>query len=117
MMQWPWVSRRAYALLLELNERMFKQNAELINDLTRMRRFESGLTETKRPERVQSDPMPQELYRYIQGWGSEATRKQQRSRAYQRHQHGEAWDSIMADMMAPEPTGDTGLEEEVDDEQ
>ena len=110
MIHWPWVSRRAYDLLSVMHEQVVAQNTMLIADLTRIRRFESGLTEVRRPERATLEPMPQELYEYIKGWGTEATRRVQRAQAYRRHQHGEKWDDIVADMMAPDLPGDTGLE-------
>ena len=111
MIRWPWVSRRAYDLLGVVNEQVVAQNAMLIADLTRIRRFESGLTEVRRPERAALEPMPQELYEYIKGWGSEAIRREQRAQAYRRHQRGEKWDDIKADMMAPDVPRDTGLEQ------
>lgn len=97
--RWPWVSRRAYDLLLHDVERLEAQNDKLIDTITRQRRFEAGMAETPRPERKPLEPMPYELQEYIKGWASAATQKMQRSQAYRRHHRGEPWDEIMDDMM------------------
>ena len=67
-MRWPWVSRRAYELLLE--EREFLRGQ--IEALTRISRASHGLPEeprkpkTKRP----TDPVPVEILELIAGFGS-----------------------------------------------
>ena len=98
-MSWPLVSRRAYDLLLDDVERLSTQNGKLIDDLTRQRRVEAGMTETPRPERKPIEPMPYEFQQHIKGWGGSGTQRMQRSQAYRRHQQGETWDEIMDDMM------------------
>lgn len=101
-MSWPWVSRRAYDLLLHDVERLETQNDKLIDDLTRQRRVEAGMTETPRPERKPLEPMPYELQQHIKGWGGAGTQRMQRGQAYRRHARGEPWDDIMDDLMRPD---------------
>ncbi|KKK96106.1 hypothetical protein LCGC14_2666110 [marine sediment metagenome] len=114
-MSWPWVSRRAYDLLLHNVERLETQNDKLIEAATRQRRFEAGMTETPRPERKPLEPMPHELRQHIKGWGGSGTQRMQHSQAYRRHHQGESWVEIMADMMR-EDEGLNLAEDELEDE-
>ncbi len=98
-MKFPWVSRRAYDLLFHQVERLETQNDKLVEDSTRQRRFEAGMTETPRPERKPTEPMPYELTQHIKGWGGADTQRMQRNQAYRRHHQGETWDDIMTDLM------------------
>ena len=98
-MTWPWVSRRAYDLLIRDVERLSTQNGKLIDDLTRQRRVEAGMTETPRQEGKPLEPMPYEFQQHIKGWGGSGTQRMQRAQAYRRHHQGESWDEIMDDMM------------------
>ncbi len=98
-MTWPYVSRRAYDLVLHDKERLVAQVDKLIDDLTRQRRFESGMAETPRAERKPLEPMPFKFSQWFKAaWTNASIQRMQRSQAYRRYARGESWDDIEADM-------------------
>ena len=111
-MKWPYVSRRAYDLLVAENARLIAQNDKLIDSQDRLRRFEAGMSEAPRAERKPPEPMPEDLITFFnEAWGTSNTRRLQRNQAYLRNNRGESWKSIKDDIMGVDEP-----EEEIGDE-
>lgn len=128
-MKWPWVSRRAYDLLVEQNMALrresetgqvsldtFELAIETLGDLKesnrqwadharRIERREHGMSELAREPRTpaQLETMPQELREYIASFrDSPGIRKSMKAVAFQRHSAGESWDEIIEAVIVPE---------------
>ena len=83
-MHWPYVSRRAYDLLVDERDRLRGRNDELTDHLVRLARTSNGLRELK-VEMSKPDPMPEEIQNMIMRWGSGATRTDILGRAWKMH--------------------------------
>lgn len=127
-MNWPWVSRSRYDELVsrydELREerdrllqrphretletvaaerdRLSERVDKLTDDLTRIKRAQTGLSETPRPEREKVQPMPEKLKEYVDGFGNPSIRKQMRDEYYRAHHRGRPWDEIMDEVLEGE---------------
>ena len=97
-----WVSRLAYDTLESERDRLVEQNKELIESLTRVKRFEAGMTETPRAPRKALEPMPEALNADIMAGSDGGIRRMRRSTYMKRNVRGESWDSIMADVLPNE---------------
>src|SRR3972149_5875385 len=83
-MHWPYVSRRAYDLLVDERDRLRARNDELTDHLVRLARTTNGLRELK-VEQSKPDPMPQEVQDMVMAWGSGATRSDVLGRIWKMH--------------------------------
>jgi len=124
-MNWPWVSRLAYELVLrecerlqvelgttvaklaydtalDERDRLREKNDELTGHLTRMDRIDRGLGENPKPPRAPIEPMPKDLLEYCNSYASRSLAKNMRDVAYRRHARGESWQDIMLDVMREE---------------
>ncbi len=104
MIRWPWVSVRAFDLLVAENARLLAQNTQMLDHVTRMDRVEHGKGEIPRAPRAELEPMPKELLDFFNGLASPKTAKFHRDAAYRAHatQHM-PWTDIMAEHIPPEP--------------
>ena len=93
-LQWPWVSRRAYDVLLDERDRLRAVNDQLTEHLTRMHRVEHGVAETPRAPKAKVEEMPKSLDDYFNGLGNPSMAKQLRREATSLHRAGEPWTSI-----------------------
>lgn len=105
-MNWPWVSRRAYDVVIDERDRLREQNDALLDHIRRVDRIEHGVPELPRQPRPAFEPMPQELLHYINSYGDERFQKMQRDEAYKRHHKlGQPWSRIMAEVMGEDEDG------------
>ena len=127
MIKWPWVSRRAYDLLLKQMGQMrvdciadhvgmdaYEASSETIIELResnrmwadharRLERKDHGMTEAPREPRIaDNDPVPGELREYINSFSDRRTVKAMMAVAYRRKADGETWDEITKDVIVPE---------------
>ncbi len=98
-MKWPWVSRRAYDVLIDERDRLRVQNAELLEHVQRMDRVEHGVAETPRKPREDFGRPPKLLDDYINGFASPALRKEMHDRKWRMRAKGTAWEAIQAMIM------------------
>ena len=105
-MKWFWVSRRAYDLAIEERDRLRVQVDGVIDTLTRIQRAQMGMSEVprQRKERV-VEPMPPEVYEYIERTANPSLRSEQKRVVWRRHGTGESWDSILEDIQKQEGDG------------
>lgn len=97
MMTWPWVSRRAYELVLKDNEWLRTRYEDLLDQFTRVRRKEAGMVEAppgQRPPVV--DDIPPEVMDYIRGWDSEAMQQATLDDVLRARRAGTKWPEIIA---------------------
>lgn len=94
-MRWPWVSRIAYDLLLDERDRLRAKNDNWEDHVRRVKRKEKGMTELPAEKKVPLEPIPGEIERIIQKFGSEATRQGVRNNVLMaRHRQGQPWSKI-----------------------
>ena len=77
-MNWPLVSRRAFDMILDERDRLRAQNDELVDSLQRVTRFRTGMPElprTPRPEAQRPVTIPPDIMAIIDGFGSEANKR------------------------------------------
>lgn len=115
VIHWPWVSRRAYDIAVEMGntrladakveiEQLRAQNISLVDHITRLARAERGLSEVPRQPRPLGDPMPQDVKDYINGFAFAPYRAQMSARARRMHAvEGKSWDEIGALIKAGDP--------------
>ena len=96
----PWVSRLAFDLVSQERDRLVEQNAALTDALTRVKRFETGMTETPRPPRRVIEPMPERLADHLAAGSNPGIRRMRRSHYMQRVARGETWEEVEADVLA-----------------
>lgn len=90
---WPWVSRRAFRLLLDERDRLRSQNDELVEQLTRLARVTNGLTEL--PARAhEPDPMPEEVRRIANRFQNPMIRQRVLALARELRRDGLEWDEV-----------------------
>jgi hypothetical protein len=98
-LRWPWTSvARLDDLATEiawLRERV----AFLEDRIERRQRFELGMPEAPREQKVVRTTMPAELAQYIRGFANPQLRRMQMVEAIRRNNAGESWDSIKAEVM------------------
>jgi len=102
MTWWPWVSRRAFDLVVAENDRLRTQVDGLIDHVKRIDRIEHGVGEVPRPARPTYDPMPKELVDHINGWQHPGVSRDLRNRAWARRRAGEPWAQIVHSMLIEE---------------
>jgi len=100
LIRWPWVSRRAYDVLVDERDRLRTQNDMLLDHVKRIDRTEHGLGELPRPQRPVVDPMPTELRKHIEGFADPRVRKTIRDQCYRRHASGVKWSVITKYVMS-----------------
>src|SRR3972149_6651908 len=88
-MHWPYVSRRAYDLLVDERDRLRARNDEVTDHLVRLARTTNGLRELK-VEQSKPDPMPQAVQDMVMAWGSGATRSDVLGRIWKMHREDTA---------------------------
>lgn len=94
-------------MVIDERDRLREQNNNLTDAIVRMQRRERGMAEVPREPRAQPLPMPRELADHIAGYATPSIRKMLRDQAYKRHHvHGEPWDIIVTEMLAPEEEQD-----------
>lgn len=79
-----------------------ERNEHLTDQIQRIQRFQSGMTETPREPRPQLEPMPLELERHIEQFDNSSLKRDMKQRCYRRHARGEPWSTIMKSMMTEE---------------
>lgn len=109
MAWWPWVSRRALDLALEERDRLVEQNAALTDALTRMSRFERGMSETPRPPRKKADPLPRWAHEYLLAFSDPAIRRNTRKEMLRRHREdGVRWEDMKMELEVDESAAEAG---------
>jgi len=98
-MKWPLVSRRAYDLLMDERDRLREQVDKLLDHIKRTDRVEHGMGEVPRPQKPPLEPMPDILADYFAGFADRNIARDSRNAALRRHNRGEAWASIVVDLM------------------
>jgi hypothetical protein len=101
-MKWPWVSRRAFDMVVEERDRLRVMNDQLMDHVKRINRVEHGLGELPRAKREPIETMPKQLRDYIDGFASAPLRVELRDLAFQRRIDGESWEEIIATLMQGE---------------
>lgn len=94
-MNWPWVSRLAYNVVREENDRLRTQNDGLIDHLTRMDRREHGLGETQ-PSAKPREPMSPEVLAEIKRWKRPGTRTMRLHDAQRLYAQGKDHNEVLA---------------------
>jgi hypothetical protein len=94
----PWVSARAYSLLLNERDRLRGQVDRLLDHTQVLERVAVGLSE-KVPVTKPADPIPLPILRLLRNFGTPLIREMERSAVIQRRADGEEWEEIHADMM------------------
>ncbi len=98
-MKWPWISRRAYDIVLDERDRLRAVNDQLTEHLVRMHRVEHGVAYTPRPPRAPVEEMPKSLVDYFAGLGGTPTAKHLEREVKNRHRAGESWASIQSKIL------------------
>lgn len=105
-MKWPFISRRAYDLLVEQRnlalqecDRLRQMHVKLTDHITRIDRIEHGVSEQPRPPKKELEEMPDKLKRYIDGYGNSSQRGELRRLAKKRYREGTPWDTIRREVM------------------
>ena len=100
-MKWPWISRRAFDMVVEERDRLRVVNDQLTGHLVRMHRVEHGVAETPRPPKAKSrvEEMPRSLVDYFNGLGNASMAKQLSSQAKSLYRAGESWASIQSGIL------------------
>jgi len=93
-MKWPWVSRRAYDLVVEERDYLRQQVERLQEHHQRIDRIEHGVAEVPRRERPPMQPIPKSFLDKLNAWASPAICKANRDAAFRRHAQGVSWDVI-----------------------
>ncbi len=94
MIRWPWISRRAYDVVIDERDRLRAVNDQLMEHLTRMHRVEHGVAETPRAPKAKAEEMPKSLVDYFDGLGNASMAKQLKRETENLHKGGESWNSI-----------------------
>lgn len=105
-MRWPWVSRRAYEVVLdeysrarEDRDRLMAQITTLTDQIVRIQRFSQGMMETPREPRV-AEPMPADIQKQIMSVSDDRIRRMQTREAYKIYGQHRSWDAVRS-RMAP----------------
>ena len=72
---WPWVSRRAFDLVVKQCDRLEAQNDSLLEHVKRMDRIEHGVGELQ-PEAKPKEPLSDEIIHEIRRWARVDTREE-----------------------------------------
>jgi len=94
-MKWPWVSRRAFDMVTDERDRLRAQNESLIDALTRMQRFQMGMTEKPKENGRKMEPMPAPLKAHFDAIGNRSIRQHQMAEAYRRYAREGTWKGIL----------------------
>lgn len=107
-MRWPWTSvarlddlELRLADMREDRDYLRERNKELTESITRLQRFQTGMTEVPRPPRKEIEPMTDPLKEYIEGIATPSMRRDIRGRLLKRHAKGEPWASIEKEILKP----------------
>jgi hypothetical protein len=105
-MNWPWVSSRAYDIVVE-------QNTKMLDELLKIRRREAGMTEhpraAPRPEAQEPAEIPDEFEEVLLGFSSEAVRNGLREQYRIRVANGSTPEKLYSELVRQ-----VGPEEEVE---
>jgi len=101
-MKWPWISRRAFDIVVEQRDNLAEQYEKLLDHITRMDRNEHGLTETPREPKKTLDAMPRVLVTYLQGFSSAPLRKQMETEMWAKRRTGVSWEQIQTHILKGE---------------
>ena len=93
-LRFPWVSRLAFDVVVDECERLRSQNGTLVEALTRLRRAETGLSETPKAPRAMVEPIPADVLEYCNAFLNPSIRKQNRDTVIRRRASGESWAAI-----------------------
>ena len=106
-MQWPWVSRTAYDLLIDERDRLRENNDQFQDLFTRVARKQEGLPEVPRkPKVVDTEPMPVEVREYLEAFGSTEMRNNLEEDISASRSQGTPWSEIMRMILASEDKED-----------
>lgn len=94
-MQFPLVGRTAFNLLIDERDRLRKQNDELLDSFTRVRRKEAGMPEDHVRKRNVEEDIPPEVFRYISGFGSEIMQATIEEDVRRARMNGTPWEEII----------------------
>lgn len=95
MIPWPYVSRRAFDLVMAERDRVVAQNERLTEHIMRMDRLEHGVGEIQPELKPPPEPMTQDVVDWIRRWDSPITREEltrQAERLYARYRD---WDMVL----------------------
>ena len=90
-----WVSRAAFDLVVSERDRLRKQNDELLDSVTRIRRKESGMPENHVRKRDLDEDLPPEVFRYIRGFDSEIMQANVEEDVRRARRTGTSWAEIV----------------------
>ena len=97
-MKLPWVGRLAFEQVASERDHLRGLVVELADQLARIARVSHGMSEIKRVPRG-PDPMPVDLRRYIQGYGSDVSRKNLSESVNRARREGRSWEDIQQEVM------------------
>lgn len=101
-MTWPWVSRRAYELVVEERALLREQLSEARAQIARYINRDMGISDTPRPQyppqAQRPAAIPPDLERLIGGFQSEALRVAIRDQCRMRYADGSNWDEITSEV-------------------
>lgn len=101
-MKLPWVGRLAFEQVASERDHLRTLVVELADQIARIARVSNGMMENKRVPR-EPDPMPTDLRRYIQGYGSDVTRKNLSESVHRARRDGRSWEEIQQEVMGESP--------------
>lgn len=93
-MRWPWVSRRAYDVVLDELKRLRDRNDRLTDVLERIARREQGMPEVPRDKRDPPEKIPHAVKEVIRLWGNPATQRMLEKRVREMRKDGKSWKEI-----------------------
>ena len=94
-MRLPWVSRTAFDLLMDERDRLRKQNDELLDSFTRVRRKEAGMPESHTHKRAIDEDLPPEVFEYIKGFESDVMQAAVEEDVRRARKNGTSWVEII----------------------
>ena len=94
-MKWPWVSRVAFELVVDERDRLRKQNDEMLDSVTRVRRKEAGMPEDHARRRDLDEDLPPEVFRYIRGFENEIMQASVEEDVRRSRKAGTSWEEIV----------------------
>lgn len=109
MIRWPWVSRRAFDIVMDEYSRSRDENARLLEQITtlveqvvRIQRFSQGMSEAPREPR-KMEPMPTAVRESIMAVKDSRIRAMQTREAYRLYAERGSWGAVEAEFARPNP--------------